>query len=87
MKLYTDDQDIANTPNEYFQNVITTLGITEYLDNFGTNAATLGDPLDIALQKFKDHPSVKIVKENVSTESLFHFTEISGSEMAKSFLV
>ena len=50
--------------------------IGEYLDNFGTNTATLGDPLDIALEKLKDHPSIKIVKENVSTESLFHFAEI-----------
>ena len=57
------------------------------MDNFGTNATTLGDPLDIVLQKFKDHPSVKIVKENISTESLFHFTEISVSKMTKSFLV
>ena len=48
----------------------------EYLDNFGTNTATLGDPLYIALEKLKDHPSIKIVKENVSTESLFHFAEI-----------
>ena len=59
------------------------LGITEYSNNFGTNTATLGDPVDIALEKFKDHPSVKVIKENVSTESLFQFTEISLSEMTK----
>ena len=67
----------------HFQNAIAKLGITEYLDNFDANTATLGDPVDIALEKFKDHPSVKIVKENVSPESLFHFTKISVSEITK----
>ena len=64
---------------------MTKLGITEYSDNFGTNTATLGDPVDIALEKFKDHPSVEITKENGSTKSLFHFTEISMSERTKEF--
>ena len=59
-KIISDDLDAANTLDEYFQNVITKLGITECSDNFGTNAATLGDPVNIALEKFKDHPSVKI---------------------------
>ena len=35
------------------------------------------------LEKFKDYPSVKVIKENVSTESLFHFTETSVSEMTR----
>ena len=65
------------------QNAITKLGIIESSDNFGTNTATLGDPIDIALEKFKEHPSVKIIKENVPTESLLHFTKISVSEMTK----
>ena len=39
--------------------------------------------MDIALEKFKDHPNVKIIKENVCTESLFHFPKISVSEMTK----
>ena len=78
-EIISDDLDVANTLNEYFQNAITKLGITEYSDNFGTNTATLGDPVDIALKKFKDHPSVKIIKENVSTETSSQFTKISVS--------
>ena len=72
-----------NTFNEYFHNAITKLGITEHSDNFGRNTATLGDPVDITLEKFKDHASAKSIKENVSNESLFHFTEISVPEMTK----
>ena len=77
------DLDVTNTLNKYFQNAITKLGITEYLDNHGKNTTTLGDPVDIGLKKFKDHLNVKTVKENVFTQSLFHFAEISVSEMTK----
>ena len=55
------DLHVANTLNEYFQNAITKLGITEYSDNFGTNTATVGDPVDIVLENFKDHLNVKII--------------------------
>ena len=79
-EIISDDLDVANTlNNKYYQNAIAKLEITEYSDNFGTNTTTLGDLFDIALEKFKDHPSVKIIKVNVSIESLFHFTEISVS--------
>ena len=82
-EITSDELYVANTLNKYFQNSITKLEITEYWDNFGTDKIALGDPLDITLEKFKDHPSVKIIKENVFTESLFHFTEISMSKMTK----
>ena len=78
-EIISDDLDVANTLNKYYQNTIAKLEIAEYSDNFGTNTTTLGDLLDIALEKFKDHPNVKIIKVNVSIESLFHFTEISVS--------
>ena len=78
-EIISDDLDVANTLNKYYQNAITKLEITEYSDNFGTNKTTLGGLFDIALEKFKDHPSVKIIKVSVSIESLFHFTEISVS--------
>ena len=32
-KIISDDLDVASTLNEYFQNAITKLGITEYSDN------------------------------------------------------
>ena len=57
-EIICDDLDVANTLNEYFQNAITKLGITEYSDNFGKKTAISGDPFDMALEKFKDHPSV-----------------------------
>ena len=83
MVVFNFVESLQCIPNEYFQIAISKLEITEYSDNFGKNTTALGDPVDIALEKFKDYPSVKIVKENVSTESLFHFREISVYEMRK----
>ena len=82
-EIISNNLDIASTFNEYFQNPITNPGITEYSDNFGRNTATLRDPVNIVLGKFKDYPSVRIMRVNVSTESLFHFTEISMPKMTK----
>ena len=79
----SDNLYVTNTFNKYFQNAIKKLEITEYLDSLGKNTTILGDPVDIALEKFKDHLNVKVVKENVCTQSLFHFTEVSVSEMTK----
>ena len=61
-EIISNNLDIANTFNEYFQNPITNPGITEYSDNFGRNTATLGDPVNIMLEKFKDYPSVRIMR-------------------------
>ena len=40
-EIISDHLDIANTLNEYFQNAITKLRITEYSDNFGTNGQSI----------------------------------------------
>ena len=78
-----DNLYVTNALTKYFQNAITKLGITEYSDSLGKNITTLGDPVDIALEKFKDHLNAKVVKENVCTQSLFNFTQISVFEMTK----
>ena len=44
-EVISDDLDVANTLNKYFQNTVTKLGITECSDNFGTNTTALGYPV------------------------------------------
>ena len=46
-EIISDDLDVANRLKEYFQIVITKLRITEYSNDFGTNTATLGNPVGI----------------------------------------
>ena len=39
--------------------------------------------VNVAIEKYKDHPGIKIIKENVSFESRFNFKEISESDVQK----
>ena len=84
LKNFTDNKKFEQTISlQIFLDHITTNFTWSFLEYFVPNTTALGDPVDTALEKFKDHLSVKIIKENVSTESLFHFTKISVSEMTK----
>ena len=39
--------------------------------------------VDVAIEKYKDHPSIKMINENVSFESRFRFKEIRESDIKK----
>ena len=58
-------------------------GIKEY-ENFGTNPDSRSlDNVDIAINKFKNHPSIKMINADISFESRFSFKDISQSDMQK----
>ena len=55
-KIISEDRDVAQTLNNFFENAVKSLGIKEnqyILSNTGESA----DPVDIALNKFEHHPS------------------------------
>ena len=41
------------------------------------------DPVPRAIEKFKTHPSVLIIKDKISQGNKFSFTEVSQSEIEK----
>ena len=41
------------------------------------------DGVDVAIEKYKDHPSIKMTNKNVSFESRFSFKEIRESDIQK----
>ena len=45
------------------------------------------DGVDIAIEKYKDHPSIKMINENVSFESSFSFKETRESDIQKGLLI
>ena len=45
------------------------------------------DSVNVAIEKYKDHPINKMINENVSFESRFSFTEIRESERKTRFLI
>ena len=59
------------------------LGIKEY-ESLDTNPQSrFQDEVDIAINRYKNHPSIKMINENVSFERRFTFKEIYESDIQK----
>ena len=55
----SEDQELADTFNDFFEHAVDNLGIKEYVsdENINTNL-TSNDPIDNAILKYKNHPSM-----------------------------
>ena len=79
-KIISNDDEIAEIFNNFFIRTVDKLEIPEnkVLLNKTEN---LSNPVEIALKKFENHPSILNIKENVSVETLFMFSEVSLSDI------
>ena len=78
----SDDQELADTFNNFFEHAVDHLGIQEYQSdhNIGVNSIS-DDPIDYAIAKYKNHPSIIMISENVSFESRFSFTAVNEDDI------
>ena len=80
----SDDSKLAQTFNNYFKSVVGKSRIRECEASSDMNANSRSkDGADVAIEKYKDHPSIKLINENVSFESRFSFKEIRESDIQK----
>ena len=77
-----DDKETAGTFNNYFNNVVKSLNLQcdpEHLnDVFDEN-----DPIKIAIKKFKNHPSIVNINENIQKTTTFSFDETETDSIKK----
>ena len=73
----TEDKEVAKTLNQYFSAAVNSLDIIEnrYLL---AETENLGDPVEIAIKTFENHPSVFSIKETININELFQFSEITS---------
>ena len=64
--------------NQYFSTAVNSLDIIENKSLIETE--NLEDPVEIAIKKFENHPSVLSVKETININELFLFSEITSEE-------
>ena len=78
-EIVSTDEEVSEKFNSFFKNAVTSLEIQEnkflLSDTCGIN-----DPIEIALKKYKVHPSILKIKETVS-ESTFSLKVISSSDV------
>ena len=78
--LLNDNRVVANIFNDYFMRITDSLNIPVVSENL-TPTTQIIDPLDIALKKYKFHPSIKRINERVQVEQRFEFKHISLKEV------
>ena len=75
-ELANDNKVVANIFNNYFVRITDSLNILTVSENL-TPTNEISDPLDIALTKYKFHPSVQCIKERVQVKQRFEFKHVS----------
>ena len=79
--IIADDTQLAQTFNNFFDNAVNSMNIKE--NKFlVTETAGLLDPVEVAIKKFENHPSIIKIKENIIVDSRFSFSEVNSSDIA-----
>ena len=59
------------------------LGAVEPDEYVLSDIENLSNPVDIAIEKFENHPSVQAIKQNISVNKDFHFSNTEVSDILK----
>ena len=74
--IVSDDYEIAETFKTFFENAVKNLNVLGDSDSLSPTFH-LDNPVDIAVEKFKNHPSITLIKRNVNVSSNFFFKEVN----------
>ena len=80
-KLITDEKEIAVIFNKFFTDIVPNLNL-KIPRKFLTSTKGIQDPVLKSIKKFEKHPSILLIKRNVS-KNVFSFEPISISETEK----
>ena len=85
--IITDDKSIATTFNEYYSKITDSLPIELWGTNETfSNSSVSSDPVVIAINKFKDHPSIAMIKSFQFEEGSFEFEHGNFEEVYNTIL-
>ena len=78
--IISDDKLVSEELNNFFENVTKTLNIIEnsYLTN---NANEVLDPVDKAVSKYKNHPSILTIKNSLGSTTPFSFNKVTSPDI------
>ena len=80
-EIISDCQPVAELFNKFFANIVKELNLV--IDNeFLVNVDHIGDPVQKAIEKYKNHPSVKAISEKYD-KNTFSFRYVSLDEIKK----
>ena len=75
-ELVSDDEKISKILNDSFVNITAGLTIAEIEKNL-TKINKSCHPVDVAIDMYKSHPSIKLIKQNIEARDKFSFQQVS----------
>ena len=67
----SDESKVASSFGNFFENAIHSLGINT--NEYSNDNCGLKNPDEIAIKKYEQHPSINLIKENITSNESFHF--------------
>ena len=80
--IISNDVDVAETMNEFFVTVTDSLGINEN-SNYENATEGIIDPVDKAVCKFSNHPSILKIKGHFQNAGSFYFQTVTPDAVDK----
>ena len=74
-----ENEQISEYLNNFFADVIINLNIPKYED-LTSNINGIDDPVSRAIEKYKKHPSIKLIKTSNENNVSFRFQELQAIE-------
>ena len=81
----SDDKELAETFNNYFNNAVKSLNLQCNPEHLLNDVSDENDLIEIAIKKFKNHPSIVDINKNIPKTATFNFDEI-GSDSKKKMI-
>ena len=80
----SDKSKVANSFSNFFENAIYSLGIkTKENSNYNYG---LKNPVEIAVKKYEQHPSINLIKENITNNETFYFLQTEQESILKEII-
>ena len=81
-EVVSEDRAVANILNDYFSTITKSLKIAENNENVVTGDE-ISDPVTAAIEKYRSHPGVMLIKSHYENAEVFDFRRVSIVEVLK----
>ena len=83
-EIISDESKVANSLSNFFENALHSLGIKT--KEYSNNKYGLKNPVEIAIKKYEQHSSIKLINENITNDESFHFLSTKQESISKKLL-
>ena len=81
-----NDQEIANELNTFFKDTASNLKMNENPFIVNQVSGNILDPVEKCTNKYKFHPSILLIKNQIKIQNLFSFHAIDRNDMMRELL-